>query len=74
MKSLTDLISFLIWQVSWLSGENVEYIFFRSIIIIITIFIIVIMAIITFIIAARPFEINLCMISINLHVRFSLAV
>ena len=55
---------------------NVEYVLFRSIIILITIiiFIIVIMAIITFIIAARPFEISLCMLSIDLHVRVSLAV
>ena len=55
---------------------NVEYVLFRSIIILTTIiiFIIVIMAIITFIIAARPFEISLCMLSINLHVRVSLAV
>ena len=55
---------------------NVEYVLFRSIIILITIiiFIIVIMAIVTSIIAARPFEISLCMLSINLHVRVSLAV
>ena len=57
---------------------NVEYVLFRSIIILIAIiiFIIVIMAIITFIIAARPFEIqvSLGMLSVNLHVRVSLAV